>query len=481
MGCTDDHQAYDKPYPRICRAAQGPTAHQWQLPLPLYHSEGANCTGPVPGSCNDNIVESPVNFTTLSDRYAAFASEFIANVSHDPSPFFLYVPFSHIHTPQYVAPRNTGRSGKTGAAGHFYDTLMELDDTVGVIMGALKDSGVDNNTLVFVTGDNGPWETKCNLTGSPGPYTGLWQKHQGGGGSSAKTTLWEGGHREVGLARWPGTITPRVSNATVSSLDFLPTILSLAGITLPSDREFDGIDISHVLLTDSEAGHDSLFHPNSGASGVDGALDGVRWKNWKAIYQTGGAPDCSGSKGNVVHHDPPLLFDLSADPAEEFALDVTKEPYAGVVKQIATLLGEQMHSVNTTMQSVVNYTEQLSSEPCVHYPTSCRSNSPAPPPPPSGHPTCNTSAWYNGSIPWSKQYPRPPFQKPDTGIATPAACCALCASPANFGLGCRFWAYDASTTTCYMKTNVNMISPPHAAAGFTAGSVLPWPKTGATL
>ena len=122
------------------------------------------------------------------------------------------VPFSHIHTPQYVATRNSGRSGKSGAAGHFYDTLLELDETVGSIMAALAENKLDENTLVLVTGDNGPcecsngrrglslllrsdgrpWlrtgEIKCNLSGSPGPYTGLWQKQHGGGGSSAKTT-----------------------------------------------------------------------------------------------------------------------------------------------------------------------------------------------------------------------------------------------------------------------------------------------------
>ena len=69
---------------------------------------------------------------------------------------FLYVPFSHIHTPQYVAPRNAGRSGKTGEAGHFYDTLMEMDETVGSIMAALSSQpAVDSETLVWLTGDNG--------------------------------------------------------------------------------------------------------------------------------------------------------------------------------------------------------------------------------------------------------------------------------------------------------------------------------------
>ena len=110
-------------------------------------------------------VQQPVNFTTLSDRYSAFATEFIGNTTHDPRPFFLYVPFSHIHTPQYVATRNSGRSGKSGAAGHFYDTLLELDETVGSIMAALTENKLDENTLVLVTGDNGPCECSSGRLG----------------------------------------------------------------------------------------------------------------------------------------------------------------------------------------------------------------------------------------------------------------------------------------------------------------------------
>jgi arylsulfatase G len=336
-----------------------------------------------------------------------------------------YVPFSHIHTPQYVATRNIGKSNKTGDAGHFYDTLLEVDETVGTVMSAIKSvQGVDENTLVFLTGDNGPWETKCALSGSAGPYLGLWQKNEGGGGSSSKSTLWEGGHREVGLAWWPGRIAPRVSNALVSTLDYLPTLLNLAGVLVPTDRVYDGIDLAPVLFNGSDQAHTTLFHPNSGSSGVDGKLDGVRWKNFKAIYQTGGAPDCTGSKGNVLTHNPPLLFDLDSDPAEQFALDTTKDPHAAAaLTSIVAALAAQMHSVNSTMVSVVNTTTMVSSEPCAHFPTTCRTDAkPAPPTPPPTPPTpppppsppapppapapgthCNSSAFYNGTIPWSHQ------------------------------------------------------------------------------
>lgn len=88
-------------------------------------------------------------------------------------------------------------------------------------MGALETHGLRDSTLVLVTGDNGPWEVKCDLTGSKGPFLGTWQQ-ENGGGSSAKTTLWEAGHRTVGLASMPGTIAAgKVSAATTSSLDYL--------------------------------------------------------------------------------------------------------------------------------------------------------------------------------------------------------------------------------------------------------------------
>ena len=117
-----------------------------------------------------------------------------------------------------------------------------------------------------MTGDNGNWECKCNLTGSHGPWEGRWQKMQEGGGSSSKCSLWEAGHREVvrpkrcanaqscweilrklrvvvgccgcqGLFRWTGTIKPGVSHAIASSMDYLPTIAALTGLTLPTEGD----------------------------------------------------------------------------------------------------------------------------------------------------------------------------------------------------------------------------------------------------
>lgn len=90
----------------------------------------------------------------------------------------------------------------------------------------------------------------CESVGSAGPFNGLWQKAPGGGGggSTLKTTTWEGGHRVVGGVRFRGRVQPAVSNATVSTHDFLPTMATLAGTPLPTDRHYDGVDLSPILF-----------------------------------------------------------------------------------------------------------------------------------------------------------------------------------------------------------------------------------------
>ena len=250
-------------------------------PLALYHSTAPNCSGQTSGSCDKDIVEQPANLGTLAARYAAFGEGVIAKAAKAQTPFLLYVAFAHMHVPQFCNEKNAGKTGQ----GHFADALFELDETIGLIVGALEKHDVEKDTLIFVTGDNGPWEVKCDLTGSKGPFLGTWQQ-ENGGGSSAKTTLWEAGHRTVGLASWPGTIAPGlVSGALTSSLDYFPTLAALAGVPMPTDRQYDGIDLGGVLMGKTKVAHATLFHPNSGASGLNGWLDAVRFNNYKAIYQ----------------------------------------------------------------------------------------------------------------------------------------------------------------------------------------------------
>ena len=141
----------------------------------------------------------------------------------------------------------------------------------------------------MLSADNGPADlgsVNCWSIGSPGPYIGAWQQSPtgGGGGSTCKTTTWEGGHRVVGVMRWLGHIQNpgRTTPALAMTVDYLPTFLGIAGIALPDNRVFDGVDLSSVLLEGSDTGHTTLFHPKaSSQANQTQSIPAMRYLNCK--------------------------------------------------------------------------------------------------------------------------------------------------------------------------------------------------------
>ena len=170
--------------------------------------------------------------------------------------------------------------------------------------------------------------------------------------------LQEGGHREVGIATWKGRIQPGVTHALASTLDFLPTIAALSGASLPPNRVFDGQDLSPLLFGKTTTAHTTLFHPLSGSCGT-GPIGAARWMTadghaYKTMYHTGGAQGCltrpnPGEKNvNCKTHDPPLLFDLSVDPAEAAPLDPDSIEGKAVLTTMAKQLASKQASIETT-------------------------------------------------------------------------------------------------------------------------------------
>ena len=157
-----------------------------------------------------------------------------------------------------------------------------------------------------------------------------------------------------------------------------------------------------------------------------------------------------------MRHDPPLLFDLDRDPAESKALDTSAEPYKTVVASIAGLLAAQMHSVNTTMKSVTDYSTALADEPCAHYPTSCRSTvpkpGPSPPPPappaPPGPPAPAAKCTFLPNTGFAKGKQVPGHR--NDPATSEQACCNLCAAIQ----GCSGAAFTSGQ--CYYKTKAEM-------------------------
>jgi arylsulfatase A-like enzyme len=132
------------------------------------------------------------------------------------------------HVPLHVSDKFQGKSGR----GLYGDVIMEIDWSVGQILGVLKKHGLDERTLVVFTSDNGPWLLYGDHAGSAGPLR------------EGKATAFEGGVRVPALMRWPGKI-PRgkVCDELSATIDLLPTFAKLAGAELPKDRTLDGKDI----------------------------------------------------------------------------------------------------------------------------------------------------------------------------------------------------------------------------------------------
>src|SRR5262249_18107556 len=142
-------------------------------------------------------------------------------------PFFVYVGYSHMHPPVSVNPKFAGKSPQRG--GSYSDLIGEMDYRVGQILDAIKEAGVDDNTIVVLTSDNGQASSlPVSLGGSSGPWRG-----------DFFTPPFEGSMRTVGMIRWPGNVpSDVVSQEMLCAADWLPTLAGMAGAAhlVPKDR-----------------------------------------------------------------------------------------------------------------------------------------------------------------------------------------------------------------------------------------------------
>jgi uncharacterized sulfatase len=197
--------------------------------------------------------EYPVVQATLTTRYAKRATEFIQR--NAKKPFFLYFAEAMPHKPLAASEKTYKKSG----AGLYGDALLDLDDSVGAVLDALKQNGVDTNTLVLFSSDNGAW-----FGGSCGGLRGM------------KGTNYEGGYRVPMIARWPGKIPAgHVSNELGVMMDLFATVLAATGARMPDERVLDGRDLMPVLTGGAKSPHEFVFgHQNSKLATIRDA----RWK-----------------------------------------------------------------------------------------------------------------------------------------------------------------------------------------------------------
>ncbi len=233
----------------------------------------------------------------LTRQYTEESIKFIRKNAGD-KPFFLYLAHTMPHVPLYASDEFEGRSLR----GLYGDTIEEIDWSCGQVLSTLRELGLEDNTLVVFTSDNGPWLSKKLDGGSAGPFF------------EGKVSTWEGGYRVPAIFYWPGKIPAGITTTAFgTTMDLFTTCVRLAGRDVPSDRMIDGVDLASVLF-DGKAGREPLMYYYFGTE-----LWAVRKGPWKIHFKTTDPASVSTwGAWNIEEHDPPLLFHLGHDPGEQY-------------------------------------------------------------------------------------------------------------------------------------------------------------------
>ncbi len=237
-------------------------------------------------------------------------------------PFFLYLPHHMVHVPLGVDDKFKGKSKQ----GMFGDVMMEVDASVGAVHQKIKDLGLEENTLILFTSDNGPWLNYGNHAGNSGGFR------------EGKGTSYEGGHRVPFIAKWLGKIPMGIVNNQFSaSIDLLPTIAEIADVSGPN-KKIDGKSILGLLENKPNAQPRKEFYYYYRKNN----LEGVRMDDWKLVLAHPGRtyegfqPGKDGFPGKVDENSPVPegLYDLRRDPSERY--DV-RDSYPEIYQKLLAL------------------------------------------------------------------------------------------------------------------------------------------------
>jgi arylsulfatase len=274
-----------------------------------HHPEAKPGTYPkLPLYENGQVIDdeiTPAEQPNLTTWYTERAVKFIEK--NKARPFFFYLAHSMPHVPLFVSDKFKGKSQR----GLFGDVIMEIDWSVGEVLRTLAKHGLERDTLVIFTSDNGPWLSYGDHAGSAAPHR------------EGKGTAWEGGTRVPCLMRWPGRLPAGAAcDDYVMTIDLLPTLAGRIGAKLPA-LPIDGLDVWPILsrqpgAKNPHAGYGNWYAQNELQAVVSG--DG----QWKLVlphrYRTlGGRPggrDGIPAKYENVDLKAPALYNLAADRGE---------------------------------------------------------------------------------------------------------------------------------------------------------------------
>ena len=265
------------------------------------------------------VEEFPANQELFTRRYTHEAVRWIR--AKKDERFFLYLAHNMPHAPVFASEEYQGRS----EGGRYGDVIEEIDWSVGQVMAAIKEAGIDKKTLVVFTSDNGPWSMFEVHAGTAGPLRG------------EKGTSWEGGYRVPGMFRWPGRIESGEVGGMAANLDLYATFATLTGGEQPTELQgYISKDLSGVLLRGEASPRKKWFY-NAGSI----AFRSGDYKIHLSSKDRSGNPDTRGREP-MAKYDPPLLFDLSSDIGEQKSLTADHpDIVARLLKELAAFRGDK--------------------------------------------------------------------------------------------------------------------------------------------
>ncbi|WP_417392961.1 sulfatase [Gimesia sp.] len=276
----------------------------------------------VPLMRDTKVIEQPADQTTITKRYTEETIRLIRQ--NKQQPFFIYLAHSMPHVPLFRSQEFQDKSRR----GLYGDVIEEIDWSVGQILEELKSQGLDQNTIVWFSSDNGPWLIFDQQGGSAGLLR------------DGKGSTWEGGMREPTLAWWPGHIPAgSVSQELGSTMDIYTTSIKLAGGTVPTDRVVDGVDLTSVLLEEGNSPRDEMVYYRGTK------LMAIRKGPWKAHFITKPAY----GREPFQEHDPPVLYHLEHDPSEKY--DVAKD-HPDVIKTLKAAAEQHRKTVKPVVSQL---------------------------------------------------------------------------------------------------------------------------------
>ncbi len=285
----------------------------WKRPNDSIKTEHFN----VPLFRNTEIIERPADQNTITTRYSDEAVSYIKQ--NKDKPFFVYLAHNLPHIPLFVSDEFKGKSQR----GLYGDVLEEIDNGVGKLLEMLKEEGLDENTIVVFTSDNGPWLPFKLNSGSAGLLR------------AGKGSTWEGGMRVPGIFWGPGIIKQGLVTDIGCTMDLFTTFSKMAGVEIPDDRIVDGVDLSGTLLNRETSPRNDMFYYR----GTE--LFAVRSGDFKAHFITQGV---YGQFGEREVHEPPILYNISQDPSEQF--DIAAE-HPEIIQQINEMV--KVHQAKMVM------------------------------------------------------------------------------------------------------------------------------------